>query len=290
VAKTLEQMRDEILTKLGDQDNVVWSDSDIEAYIAEGWDDLCIQTKLNWKSTTIDDVAAQATYDLPADFYEVDRVTWNDFRCAPVRARELRDLDQYYMSQTGDVIAYSLDMDGIGKIRKYRIPPSDAGHYAVTGSWGTPRSLSDVDSAAPVGSWGIARRISPVIGSTPDQAWGIPRSPIPNMASAQFKLEYYGRGPDLTVSGSTFGAPDYLIRCVRHYGLYRAFDREGDGQDIQLSEMFHKLYLAGVERAKVRLSNVRRMRRTVMGGAGQKSTVLGRPQLKDPFYEPIVTV
>lgn len=290
MAKTLEQMRDEILAKLGDQLNVIWSDSDIEAYIAEGWDDLCIQTRLIWKSTIIDDVAAQATYDLPSDFYEVDRVTWNDFRCPPVRARELRDLDQYYMSQTGDVIAYSLDMDGIGKIRKYRIPSSDAGHYSVTGSWGTPRSLLDVDSAAPVGSWGIARRILPMLGSTPDPGWGIPRSPIPNMAAAQFKLEYYARGSDLTISGAAFGAPNYLIRCVRYYGLYKAFDQEGDGQDIQLAEMFHKLYLAGVQRAKVRLSNVRRMQRTVMGGSRPKSTTLGRPQFKDPFYEPIVTV
>ena len=135
MAKSLATLITEVETILGDTTNAVWSEAEITAYIKEGYDDLCLRTELLWKKASpsgLDDVSRQATYSLPTDLYKIERLTWNRIRLQPVNTAELERRDTQFRTQTGSVYAYAVDGDGIGILRKIRVPSaSEAGTTSI---------------------------------------------------------------------------------------------------------------------------------------------------------------
>jgi hypothetical protein len=133
MSETLQSVREDVLYHLGDPNQTLWRNDEIDSYIRQGYESLVWQTLPIWTYDYVNDVAGTAVYDLPADCLKVDRVTWNDARIEQWTATRLRYGNRFYMQQQGRVIMYVLEEDGLGKIRKYLIPAvtpvADQDHY-----------------------------------------------------------------------------------------------------------------------------------------------------------------
>lgn len=139
MAKSLTTLTTEVLYRLGDASAAIWSSAEIQQYLLEGLDDLIQRTKPLWKrsldtagaQTAVDDADGTATYTLPTDLLEVDRVTWDDVRIRPMYAEDVEHAHPSFESQEGDVYGYILDGDGLRTIRKVLIPSATVANKFV---------------------------------------------------------------------------------------------------------------------------------------------------------------
>lgn len=122
---TLTTARTNVLTVLGDTSSTVWSTSEIDSHLQEGYDRFLRATLAMWKKDTpsaLQDVASQATYTLPSDLLLVDRISYDGRRLIPLRTTQLTQIDYAAYTETGYVTSYAIDGDGYRTLRKYRIP------------------------------------------------------------------------------------------------------------------------------------------------------------------------
>lgn len=124
MADTLASVRTEVSYRLGDSTFQIWASAEIDSYVKRGYDEFCIRTGILWKrsNTGLDDVAAQATYSLPAELYEVERLSYKGYRIEPISRTQAMMLDPRFESTTGGVISYMLEGDGLRTLRKIRVP------------------------------------------------------------------------------------------------------------------------------------------------------------------------
>ncbi len=133
MSKTRVNLTDDVQTRLGDTAAAIWTQAEVISYVKEGYDELCLSTLMLWKrsTTAITDVAGTATYSLPTDFYQMERVTWKNLRIDPWTAAETRSRQPYYTTVQGNVIAYVLELDGLGTIRLVYIPAESASNTII---------------------------------------------------------------------------------------------------------------------------------------------------------------
>ena len=253
MAKTLTEISNEILRRLGDEAEDVWTLAEIQAYLIEGYDLLAIMSKWFWDRSELDDVAGQALYTLPEEAYQVERATWNHEKIAAVNAFDLISLDSQYMTTGGRVEAYSIDMDGINQLRKYRIPLVSTNNE--TTQWGIPRDL-DVTGAIESTSWGLPRSVAGLDEGS--QPWGIIRAGLTGGENNMI-IEYYRRGLPVNVGSDSFEFPDYAVKYIRHFGMAQALDRESPGQDEALASHYLSRFHDGAKRVidrKIRVESL----------------------------------
>jgi len=212
-------------------------------------------------TTTLCDALA----DLPADFLELERATWNNLRLETLRSRLLGRDDSRYELTTGDVDAYLMDKDGLNVLRKWRVPAAAYDPYdfdATSDGWGIIRDWTDIvdDLTSMSAAWGdtVAPDGLEVFGN----GWGI-LGPVYTETRA-VRIEYRKRGHTLELN-QPFEIPDRYTVYVRHYAQAKALDREGKGQDLELAAFYMSRYEAGVERMKERRRRVESERMVVMG-------------------------
>ena len=102
-----------------------FSASVVTAVLKEGYNVFCRATGVLCTDGTpsgIQDVASQATYDLPIDLLSVERISYLGRTIYPLRSEQLTRQDNQALTVEGTVIGYLLDGDGVGKLRKYRVP------------------------------------------------------------------------------------------------------------------------------------------------------------------------
>lgn len=243
---TLSSLRNEALLRLGDLDNIVWGNAEIDRYIKEGYNQLCLRSEILWAEEYLDDVADQGVYSLPSHFYRMDRVVWNSRKVYPVRRNRLELMDARFETTTGDVDYYSLDGDGIMNMRKFPVPSSSRA-LTDTDGFGIPRSLADLETDTST-SFGIPRRMSAELSPPEtDREWGIPRKTISKEAS-NTRIEFSKRPDELSGHDNTFDLPDQYVTYVRHFAMGKALERESAGQDLQLSKHYLQRYEVGVSR------------------------------------------
>lgn len=138
---------------------------------------------------------------------------------------------------------------------------------------GTFAGLPDLADSPIIGSRGI-----PVVlpGYFPiGGPWGFPVRLIEE--SNNFRVEHFRRGRDL--DDHVFEIPRAYVKYVRHYALYRALGKDGDGQDLKLAEHYKKRYLIGLARIENRKSAIHENRAGIIGDRSPDSTRRpGRPQ------------
>lgn len=133
MSKTLANLRDEVEIRLGDSTNTIWAEVELTSYIKEGYDELCMSTEILWKRSTsaITDVAGTATYSLPSDFYKMERATWKNLRIGPWTAKEARGRNASYRTVQGNVIAYTIEMDGLSTLRLIYVPAASGSNTII---------------------------------------------------------------------------------------------------------------------------------------------------------------
>lgn len=276
--ETLSSVRTDVLYRLGDSNESVWTDTEVDSYIVEGYNLFVRSTRCLWDWEYTNDVGGQGTYALPSDLLVIDRVTYDGKKIDALTDRELRGLDQRYMTTEGEPLAYSVRQDGIGYIRFYPIPSSpDA--YSVTGTWGIPRSLDDLDQTV-TGTWGIPRTV-PIDSesASTDPAWGIPR--FVSVSAQLAKIEYYQRGSALVADDDEFDIPAWTVKYVRLFAMARCLERRGPGQDMKLAKHFHERFSVGVDRLIKRRDKIKSARVGRFGGMG--TTRSPRPRARLPW-------
>ncbi len=78
--------------------------------------------------TLITEVDALA--DLPDALQEVERATWNTRRIVAMRSQDIDTIDGRYELNKGEVVGYMQDKDGLGVLRKFRVPSAAYAPYA----------------------------------------------------------------------------------------------------------------------------------------------------------------
>jgi hypothetical protein len=146
--------------------------------------------------------------------------------------------------------------------------------YTQNAPFGLLRIPTDISAETVIGERGIARRIPGEHPAAGDGARGFPRRVW--RPSKNTKIEYTKKGKFLTHDSDEFEFPDLYVKYIRHFALYRALGRGGQGQDLQLSAFWKGMWEAGVQRARRRKQNINKTRRHVLGGGPQE---LKRPPL-----------
>lgn len=261
MAKYFTEQVTAVLARLGDSTQSIWTRTEIGNYIQEGYDDLTLRTGMLWKKAApsgLDDVASQATYTLPTDLYKIERITWKKKRLIPLRASELQREDPRYETTTGDVWGYIQDGDGIGTIRKVRIPASTvSGNVSIEYLYrGT--TLANATLAP----------LSHEFEGPPSASWSI-TTDLPRIAMVGFSLP---------AASTAFECPDRFVKYIRDYACARALERDGPGQDLKLSAFYQTRYDVGLSHVLRRRSRVQAVR-TGSFGAPTKASAPPKPRL-----------
>jgi hypothetical protein len=187
----------------------------------------------------------RAVVDLPDDFLEIERATWNTIRIEALNSRFFEERDSRYEITRGEVTAYTQDKDGLNRLRKWRVPSTAHTFYELDDDeevWGILVDVSDVDDSSPSGMWGDFCSIAgeEYVGGDPfGIVCGIYRD------RNNVRLEYRRRGAGLSAM-QPFEIPDRYTTYVRHYVMARALEREGPGHEPDLSAFYDQRYEEGV--------------------------------------------
>lgn len=99
--------------------------------------------------------------DLPECLQEVERATWNTRRILAIRSRDVEEGDGRYELNKGTVEAYMQDKDGLGVLRKFRVPSAayqpytfddgtDLNIFSYTQSWESTYVPTGAESNGPL--------------------------------------------------------------------------------------------------------------------------------------------
>ena len=189
----------------------------------------------------------RGTDTLPEDLYQVERATWDWKKIEPVRSVQLENLDRRYWVQNGEVVGYVLDKDGLRTFRKWRVPAIQAQEYTIADpSVGIMRDPTDISADTVMGTWGIPRRIPSMHPMGDTGGYGLPRRPFQDVKNT--RIEFSRRGRTLDSDDDVFELPDRYVVYVQHYAIWKALERDGNGQDLKYAAHWQGRFMAGVAR------------------------------------------
>lgn len=217
-------------------------------------------------------LAIPATSDLSKRVTKLDRVVWDDKVTYAVEPRTWSRFDGRYETNTGDVFAYAWQKDGVRTLRKIRVPAEQADFVPTTGSWGIPRTTTDLTDTTPTGTWGVPRIIE---GHHPIgfELWGIPRHFY--LEGKNVRVEHFRQGRVMDADEIVCELPLRYTRYLIHYAMGACYSRPGPGFDETLAKFYDNLWKRGLGRIERRTKLVDTERVRVLGGGGKP--VMGRP-------------
>lgn len=273
---TRQTLREAVERRLGDTANDIWSDAELNSYAAEAYLLLARRTRIFFALDTLQCTASTGTYALPSDVSQVERVLHDGQKLPNSSGRDLRFTLPLYRTQTGKPFTYTQDDDGPATIRLAYIPDTTGEEYTVSGTWGILRSPADITSETATGTWGVPRRIPyhhPGRG-----LWGLPRQILSD--SDNLRVEGFRAGLSVTQDSDSYELPDQYCRYLQWFVLFRAYDRDGPGQDVQLAQHYQQRWEGALELIALRLAQTRRARAGVFGeGFARGSSTVAPPRL-----------
>jgi len=109
---------------------------------------------------------------------------------------------------------------------------------------------------------------------------------VPSATAAnKFVVEYFRRGTALSTDAVNLEVADLYAKYVRWFAMWKALEREGDGQDYDLADHYRTRYLVGVERIKRRSLAARRRRMGIFGERSERRDGPPRPRLPWAYGE-----
>jgi hypothetical protein len=215
-------------------------------------------------------------HPVPEDNVSVDRAAHDLGTLDPEFTRWLEQNDRSFQTTAGTPSRFSMDRDGMSRMRI--VPAGDglATTYSTTGTFGLLRSTGDTDGFgtwAPIGSWGVLREIPshfPMGGQ-----YGIPRRLYSDENNV--RVEYFRLGKDL--DEYALELPARFAKYVEFYAQAKALERDGPGQDAALAQHFMGRFGDGVRRMVLRLGENKRSRLSAIGASGKRPTKPGLARL-----------
>lgn len=237
------------------------NDLALEAEIAIAEEVPCIIDRINLNTE-----AFLNTYQLPDYVSNIRAVYWLGIRLDPIAQIEVPDWP----------ISYSNEGAGTFELTTYESSAFAVSSYTSTG----PASKPEVYWFSTYGE--NILRFFPIptdtILSSGTGLWG------PQISSAVI-VEFY-RVPD----GVNWKIPEYIRkRTIKAYVLWKAFAREGDGQNLKASRYWANKYIILIARAKRIVDNVHQAElRTRSDAVSYKTGLIARPKL--PWNWQVITV
>lgn len=316
----LDNAVDEVLDRLGDLDNDIWSRDEIKLYVKDGYDEFCRRTKClfevhvipnvpvagNWTTdferkyiseqpgmgATDEPMGATGEYlrdvgeggayskslplnptpttspanaddfidlgkekivrggTLPSSTVEVARVSYDNRDLIGMESMHLKGLDPYYEDRNGDPQWWTFGKDGLFFLRVVPAANGDASYDDTDGSWGIMRQTDDtsvsVSTAEVTGKetdgWGCLRDES---GTFPaGSQWGLLRRRHPD--TKNIKVDNFRLGLDL--DHNEFEIPDAFLRYIYYWAMFKALERDGKGQSLEMSDHCRGRFEMGVQK------------------------------------------
>jgi len=187
--------------------------------------------------------------------------------------------DITYLNDSADIAEYALPTDLLMVDRVTwnwkRIEPLS--HRQLRGSDGQYRSTSgspegytlDEDGLETIRLWPV-----PSVSISPD-----PTDEEFDEDPNNTRVEYFKRATALSADTDSFKLTDAHVRYLRFFALWKALERQGDGQDLKLAEHYKARYFLGVQRIGRRQEDVKRARVGRMGGEAPRGGTIPRPRL-----------
>lgn len=147
------------------------------------------------------------------------------------------------------------------------IPPSNhtgAWEFRNNTQFGILRNPKEIADEEVIGTWGIPRRIPGEHPCAGNGAWGLPRRVW--KAAKNTKIEYTKKGETLVEDADEFEVPDLYVKYIRHFAMFRALERDGNGQDLGLAAFWKGLWEASLQRVVRRKQATMKMRKHILGG------------------------
>lgn len=113
-----------------------------ERYYAQDADGPATHNEI-WEGDYDPTTEVSALINVPLDMHQIERSTWNTKKIVPLHSREMEVDDGRYELNKGEVIAYTQDKDGLGRVRKWRVP-SAAYIPVCTDDFGIVEVLGDL--------------------------------------------------------------------------------------------------------------------------------------------------
>jgi len=180
-----------VLSMMGDADQTLWSRADLYAYIQDGLLDFQRKTLCTWKRVPLNDVADQATYTLPEDFYQLDRAEYDGWRCVPVNPRNQMAGNGAFETTGGRPFSFMMSGDGFNVLRKVGVPTEDSTDKFWIEFFAVGPTLDDVtDIPLP------ARYLRYLAFYVMSQAYGSDGDGQ-DLKLAQLWADWYGRGVEM---------------------------------------------------------------------------------------------
>lgn len=200
---------------------------------------------------------------LPETLIDLERATYDQRMVVAANHGRVSRRDSRYQFIQGEVIAYTVEREGVDVLRKIRVPADPATIYEVDGSWGIAREVNDVtrDKLNQTSVWGVPRRVAGhhPIGDT--EGWGLPRRFYSE--DNNFKIEYW-REP--RVEDTVSELPDRYFWYLADYAQWKALFRNGPGQNFKMGQLYKDRWDRGIARLKNRLGRVMKERIRRLGG------------------------
>lgn len=214
-----------------------------------------------------------AIVNLPPTLTDIDRVTQDLSKIEATNHRRVARHDSRYQITEGEVFAYSWQKEGVGALRKIRVPNEVAETYEFEGSWGIVRDIEDVSAEDVEGSWGIPRRIPSWHPMGWSEGWGTPRRFYDY--DDNFKVEFW-RQPYIESMRDSELPPQYF-RYLSDYAQWRALTRNGPGQDFKLAQLYSNKWARNIARILSRIERQFSEKTHRLGGFGDEAGAFSSP-------------
>jgi hypothetical protein len=223
-----------------------------------------------WERDYITTDFISATAKLPETMLEIERVTHDQYKVDADYSMNVGAGSSRYETESGNVMRYVFDRDGIFTIRKVAGPATESDEWETSGTYGVLREADDEEFGASqtvVGSYGVLRSAPVNLASG---SVGTPRRVYRDGHNT--KVEFFRRGRDLRKH--PFEIPDrYVKRGVALYAMGMARNQPGKGQDKKLGAHYLQRFGLCVARLKARMARLddEKVRRMTSGQAPQSS-------------------
>lgn len=96
------------------------------------------------------------------------------------------------------------------------------------------------------------------------------------------RVEFFRRHHPLNTIDAAFELPDYMIMHIRCYALWKAYSRQGIGQDLKFAEHYRARYAAGIARTVARIQAIYKSKVYRMGGPQGEPIYKSKPYARLP--------